>query len=87
MLFGIISVLTLFYGIGSYIVAFIFLKLVEHCYTEKSQTTLLMIAPIFSIVFYASGYTLHHSQGSDTIAGGLFVLHIVANGVIVHCML
>lgn len=86
MLFGIISVLTLFYGIGSYIVAFIFLKIVEYCYVEKSQKTLLIIAPIFSVIFYLSGYTLHHSQGSDTIAGGLFLLHMCANGLIVHCL-
>jgi hypothetical protein len=84
MLFGIISVLSLIYMVGSYMIGITFVSFVLGCYENNTPKRMIGLCVVFSAIFYYSGYTLHHSQGSGAIAGGLFILHVLADMAIVH---
>lgn len=86
-LFGIIPVLSIFYGIGSYVILGLFFGSVLSCYERKSSIGLLLSSLLFAFLLYLGGSTLYEHTDSGLISSILLIACCISWAMCLHSLL
>mmetsp|Transcript_27767 Transcript_27767/g.5084 ORF Transcript_27767/g.5084 Transcript_27767/m.5084 type:complete len:128 (+) Transcript_27767:307-690(+) len=87
MIFGIISILSILYGLGTFVSFGIFLNFVSKQYEDNSAYKLIIINLIGTLLFYSAGVALHHGLNSGLISSILLLCSSLSFLFLVHGML
>jgi hypothetical protein len=87
MILGMISVLSIFYGLGSYVIVTLFGVLAVSYYKQQASLSLFVISSFFATLFYAGGVSLHVGHGSGLISACLLLCCCIAVLISFHMIL
>lgn len=87
MIFGIISILSILYGLGTFVSLLIFISLVNKYYEENSAYKLIIVNVIGTLLFYSAGVALHHGLNSGVISSILLLCSCFSFLFLVHGLL
>ncbi|CAG9330941.1 unnamed protein product [Blepharisma stoltei] len=86
-LFGIIPVLSIFYGIGSYAILGLFAGTMSTCYSNRSAVSLCLSSLFFAFLLYMGGTILYENTGSGLISSILLIACCLSWAMFLHSIL